>query len=108
MKRLTLVHARYIDGEGREEYRLVPKGAEPDEIEVDGRTFRRPAAAREFRAPAALKKTVMPFASTSLPKWWPYAPRHDAKGRCLFNGRREVEAACAKARAAGEWVVYDY
>jgi hypothetical protein len=83
-------------------------GEEPETFERDGVTYvrqHRQGRRTGHRSPST--DTIMPFVSYSLPKFWPYAPKHDAKGRCIFNSRREAEEACARARHAGEMVHYN-
>jgi hypothetical protein len=103
----TLVHARYCAPGKPDEHVLQPKEAVPDTIVKDGITYARPHVDKAYRRPARHVETIMPFVSYSLPKWWPFAPRHDAQGRCLFASKREAEEACARARHAGEEVRYD-
>lgn len=47
------------------------------------------------------------FTAQSLPLGWPYAKRHDARGRCQFDSMSEVREAVARANDDGETVVYD-
>lgn len=87
--------------------RWFPVGEEPDEVQDQLETW---LLDPEVPRPTTqqLKKTVEGFVSYQMPKWWPYAPRHDAKGRCVFHSRREAEEACKKARDDGEQVIWDY
>lgn len=60
----------------------------------------------------AVKETINGFMSRSLPKWYPYAPRHVQSGRhrgaCVFNSRKEAEECVARANNEGEHLSYDY
>ena len=47
------------------------------------------------------------FRSISLPRWWPFAKRHDAGGACIFESETEAIDAVKRARDAGEPVSWD-
>lgn len=103
---MKLIFATFRSADGREIHEALPEPV-PDELERDGVVYRRPLVSKAWKANRPSKPTIMPFSSHQLPKWWPYAPRHDAKGRCLFNSQAEALEACAKARGHGEHVTWD-
>ena len=82
-------------------------GAEPELLTEDGVTWERvPEKQRDQKR--ALKCIREKIVSVQLPKWWPYAKRHDAKGRCVFESEEEAKEACKRATDAGEVVSWDY
>lgn len=72
-------------------------------IRSKGKRYRRiPAYAEPF-----LPNPVDHMTSNQLPFNWPYAPRHDARGRPQFQNMREVREAMAKANQHGEVVDWE-
>jgi len=74
-----------------------------ERIVIGNRTLVRVVAG----APQAKPAPDRMHTSQSLPRWWPYAPRHDAEGRPQFTGAREIREAQAKAQHDGEMQFYD-
>lgn len=68
-------------------------------------TLRENAERDQKRPTKCIREKIV---SIQLPRWWPYAKRHDAKGNCVFESETEVQEACRRARDAGEVVAWDY
>lgn len=60
--------------------------------EVDGRRLTRLPS-----MPLASVARNISVVSETLPLHWPYAPRHDSEGRCVFTSRREIKESVAKS-----------
>ena len=58
--------------------------------------------------PVLICRPIKQFASDALPLHWPYAPRHDQRGRPVFNSLREVQESVSRAQHDGENVIYDH
>lgn len=92
----------FVDTQTGEGVEIVfPMGECPgigDKILHDGREVE-----RVFSMPAGIKvlglQTFKPFASESMREWHPDAPRHDDRGRAVFQTRAEQDEFINKNNA---------
>lgn len=91
----------------RREYRWFEKEGAPAAIKgPDGLWWDLvPARPRDTRP--AVKCIREKIVSIQCPKWWPFAKRHDAQGRCVFESETEYKEAIRAAQDAGEPVAWD-
>jgi len=74
-------------------------------FERDGQTFVRELlvqATRKSRRKIARDPYGERIGNKSLPRHWPFAEKHDAVGRPVFDTKGEQQEAHARAAAAGE------
>lgn len=90
----------------RRRTRWFEPGTEPDLLTEDGETWEL-VRSRPRDTTQAFKCIKEGFRSISLPKFWPYARRHDKTGACIFESEAEALEAVRRARDAGEVVAWD-
>lgn len=99
-------------GAGPEDDRRLTRwfdvGAEPELLEDDKGNTWELVHVKPRDTTLAVKQTITGFASVQLPRWYRYAPRHDAQGRCIFHSREEAEECAKRASDAGEHLLFDY
>jgi hypothetical protein len=89
-----------ITGERLE--RVYPVGRAPRSIRVTGEKFVRVPSAPVLKIPRDVTHV-----SDQLPLHWKHAPSHDEQGRCRFRSQREIDETVARARHAGEPVLFN-
>jgi hypothetical protein len=104
------LHLFRVQGAGIEDDRRITRwyeiGAEPEFLTVEGVSWERVHTKQrdQKRAVKCIREKIV---SVQLPKHWPFAKRHDEKGRCVFESETEAKEACKRATDAGEIVSWD-
>jgi len=85
-----------------------PIGQAPRRVRRGGKAFKRIVSRFQTTAPTKPSAGNTGYhRSMSLPRWWPYAPRHDTDGTPLFCNVDETREAEKKAADDGEFAHYD-
>lgn len=93
--------------EDRERMEWFPIEGAPAAIQGDDGTWWDLVPSRLRDTTQAFKCMREGFRSVQLPKWWPFAKRHDKNGACVFANEEEAKEAVKRAVDAGEKIAWD-